>query len=59
MDEFMGSVSRANETGAFFLSERMLSSRPNFLQLGLKIEETNESRSDVTGLFNSERGRSA
>lgn len=38
------------------LSEDMLSSRANFFQLSLKIEESNESCSDLMGLFNSEGG---
>lgn len=38
--------------------EHMLSSRPNCLQLSLKIEESNESSSDVVGLFTSKCGSS-
>lgn len=52
----LGLFSCASRTEAFFGGERMLSSRPNFLRLSLKIEEANESCSDVMGLFNSKGG---
>lgn len=53
--KFLFFLTCTGKTEALFFREHMHSSRPNCLESNLKIEQSNESCSDVMSLFNSKR----